>query len=199
MSKRKFDQTDQEAARNLIAKYGSGDALEMFEELIRQEANESAKKLFKTTVINNFEVLSKPLLASILQYLTIAELDVMSKMSRKILETVLQYRLEERRARQGQLYTFGFGGNGRLGDGNINFHSVGTPIPINIDGKKVVQVSCNTQYTAVITQQPPNPRWPIIASQCLSCNSSIDGHCSTCLTPVCYSCFDLHVETKHYK
>jgi len=185
-----------------------------------------------------------------LQYLTIAELNVMSKMSRKIMETILKYRLKEIRARQGQLYTFGDGAFGKLGDGNTNYHNVGTPtlinvnnkniaqvscgtsytgvttedrhlytfgngrygvlgdgifnshlvgIPtrINVDNKKAVQVSCGTEHTAVITQQPPNPGWPTIASQCISCYSSIDGHCSTCLTPICYSCFDYHIESKH--
>lgn len=91
-----------------------------------------------------------------------------------------------------QLYMYGYGQYGILGDGIIAEHYVKTLIPIPIGkNNKVVQVSCGAYHTAVISHQPDNLR-PVIASQCLSCDSPIDGHCSTCLTPICYSCFDDH-------
>ena len=59
----------------------------------------TVRKQVKQTVFNN---VPKHILASILQYLTINELNIMSKMSRYILETILQYRLKERRTRVAQ-------------------------------------------------------------------------------------------------
>ncbi len=53
----------------------------------------------------------------------------------------------------GQLYTFGSGFNGRLGDGRTDYHVVGVPTLINVgNGKKVKQVSAGNNYTCVVTE-----------------------------------------------
>ena len=79
------------------------------------------------SVSKKIDDIPKPILASILQYLTNSDLDNMSKMNKYILETILQYRLKERRTRQGQLYTFGSGEYGKLGNGRTDSHKVGIP------------------------------------------------------------------------
>ena len=152
MSKRKFNEIDANAAKSLIEKYGI-EQLVLFNEYIQEGSLEKAQKLFKETIVNKFNDLPKEVLANILQYLTIGELDVMSKMSRYILETILQYNLKERRSTQGRLYTFGAGYGGRLGDGRINNHTVGIPtLAMGPIGKKITQVSCGPSHTGIITE-----------------------------------------------
>lgn len=53
--------------------------------------------------------------------------------------------------REGQLYGWGSGENGRLGDGDITRHFVSRPMLIDVDGKRVKQVATGRDFTMVVT------------------------------------------------
>ena len=147
-----FSIEDEAAARNLIEKYGPDVVQNLFAKLIRDGKQEEAQKLFNSTIVDHFDSLPEEILASILQYLTIGELNLLLTTSRKIHNVIMRYNLHERRSYRGQLYTFGNESNGKLGNGRHSFFGIRTSMLIPIENKKIVQVSCGSSHTAAITE-----------------------------------------------
>jgi len=121
-----FSIEDEAAARNLIEKYGPDVVQNLFAELIRDGKQEEAQKLFNSTIVDHFDTLPEEILASILQYLTIGELNLLLTTSRKIHNVIMRYNLHERRSYMGQLYTFGNESAGKLGNGRHSLFGIRT-------------------------------------------------------------------------
>jgi alpha-tubulin suppressor-like RCC1 family protein len=60
----------------------------------------------------------------------------------------------------GQVYMWGEGEDGRLGDNNIYYHTVDTPILINgFDGARIVQLSCGAFHCGAVTSNGQVYMW----------------------------------------
>jgi len=51
----------------------------------------------------------------------------------------------------GKAYTFGDGGNGKLGDGRTDDHRVGIPIQVQGIIEPIASISCGTNHTGIVT------------------------------------------------